>query len=606
MRENSITATGSVIAFAGKASAPTAAGKAGRRATAQGSGKSTRGKGAGNGGKGGKRQSVADKASQFTSTPAAILLPRLLFILAVVLLCILGLIMIYSASSIEAYSSDAYNHDALYFLKRQVIWVFLGTIACAVFSAVPYRIYANLKFAGIFWGATILFLLAMACGFGNTSLGATRSISLFGLVDIQPGEFAKVTTLILIAALLQAYRNGELDFSRFVGAVALVLVVTLALIIKQPDLGTCMILMSGLLCLAILTRVPWKFIGLLVLIVVSVFVAVCVIQPYHLERFLGTYLADQDPLDSGYQSVQGYMALANGGWFGVGFGMSRQKYEYLPYAYNDFIYAVIGEELGFVGAAAVVLLFMLFIVAGIVISRKAPDPFGASIAGGLVSMVGWQAILNMACIVGIAPVTGKALPFLSYGGSSLFITMCMVGIVLSVSRNSKVDARNERRRDNLRVMDGGRAASNQRAASQGNSRGVAAALGAAGSAVSGLAGSIGGKLGNRTGSGLPSASSRGTGRSGRTTAEDASGSSRRTQRQRSQNEATTGTRTRSRGNNAYSDDRLSRSGSSGARNSRKPADDASGSSADVPKGRLSYGDAAHRATTVRRNRRPRS
>lgn len=156
----------------------------------------------------------------------------------------------------------------------------------------------------------------------------------------------------------------------------------------------------------------------------------------------------------GYQAIQSLYAFGSGGVFGTGLGLSRQKYLYLPYAHTDFIYAIVGEELGLIGAVFVVVLFGLFIFAGMRICRNAPDMFGCMLAGSFTVMIGFQACVNMACVTGIAPVTGKALPFISYGGSSLIATMIMIGIILSVSLRSKVGMSHERKRDNLRVIDG--------------------------------------------------------------------------------------------------------------------------------------------------------
>lgn len=454
------------------------------------------GKGSGDGSGKGKRKSVAEKVSSLMKTPALIMGPRLAFIISVVILCVLGLIMIYSASSVEAYASAAYGHDATYFLKRQCIWVLLGGIICAVVAKIPYTIYSRFEIAAFFWAVTIA-LLAAVQFLGNTTLGASRSLSLGGF-DIQPAEFAKVTTVIFLAIIYQGAQEGRLNGIRaLIGGIGVGLV-TIGLIYVQPDLGTIMILMVGVFSLFVLLGLDAKILWGIVVVIIGLFLIICIAQPYHLERFASTWFADSDPQGDGYQSVQGFRALANGGIFGVGFGLSRQKYDYLPYAYNDFIFAVIGEELGLVGALFVVLLFLLFLYAGLKIARMAPDPIGMGVSGALVCMIVFQAFLNMLCIVGIAPVTGKALPFLSYGGSSLIATMMMVGIVLSVSLNSRLDVRYEKRRDNLRVMDGGaardRGGQQQQPAASGG-------LGQTAGSVAALFGSAAERVRNRGGNG---------------------------------------------------------------------------------------------------------
>ena len=304
--------------------------------------------------------------------PALIMGPRLLFIFAVLALCILGMVMIYSASSITAYSDANFGNDSTYFFKKQVIWLAIGLAACLVCVFAPYRLWADTRVAWALHGVSLLLLIAVAAGLGSTQLGADRSISIAGF-SIQPAEFAKITTLLFLASHLDRMREGSLEFWRGIGICLVVLVITMLLIYKQPDLGTAMILFVGVLALMILYGFPaWVILGA-VGIVVLYFVAVSFLQPYHLDR-ITTFLDPwADAQDSGYQSVQGFLAFGSGGIFGTGLGLSRQKYNYLPYAYNDFIFAVIGEELGLIGAAGTLLLFALFIYAGLRISHMAPD-----------------------------------------------------------------------------------------------------------------------------------------------------------------------------------------------------------------------------------------
>ncbi|MGN0037770.1 MAG: putative lipid II flippase FtsW [Coriobacteriales bacterium] len=405
----------------------------------------------------GAKRPRAEEGSKLFGAPALIMGPRLLFILAVVALCVLGLVMIYSASSITAYSDSDFGNDPFFFFKRQVMWLAIGLVACLVCVAAPYRIWADPRVAWLIHGAAMLMLGLVAAGLGSSLYGAERSITIAGF-SIQPAEFAKITLLIFIACHLERISEGKLDFIRGIAICLVVIVVTMLLIYKQPDLGTAMILFVGLLALLFLYGFPWYVIAAAVGIVGLYFAAVSFLQPYHLDR-ITTFLDPwADAQGAGYQSIQGFLAFGSGGVFGTGLGLSRQKYNYLPFAYNDFIFAVIGEELGLVGAAGTVLLFALFVYAGLRISHMAPDLFSTVLCGSLTTMVGFQACLNMLCVVGMAPVTGKALPFISYGGSSLLATMIIVGLVLGISRASRLDIASERRRDNLLVMEGGRSA----------------------------------------------------------------------------------------------------------------------------------------------------
>lgn len=468
--------------------------------------KPARGKGSGRAGskvagdaQKGKRKSVEEKAKSTEpkgafSAPALIMGPRLLFIAAIVILCVLGLVMIYSSSSIEAYGDSAFGNNPMYFFKQQVLWLVIGTVACVAAALIPYHFWKRRYVAYILWGITALLLLAVALGLGSTQLGADRSLSL-GPINIQPAEFAKISVILVMASILERWNTGEIDGQHACFELMGIAGFTLFLIFKQPDLGTSMILIIGILAMLVLAGIDKRIVLLLIGFGVVFFIFTSIVQPYHLDRIWTMLDPWADAQGNGYQTVQGFLAFGSGGIFGTGLGLSRQKYDYLPYAYNDFIYAVIGEELGLVGALATLLLFVVFIYAGMRISHTARDTFGGIIAGALTTMVGFQACLNMACVVGVAPVTGKALPFISYGGSSLLATMIMCGLVLSVSRFSRLDNQVEKRRENLIVMDGGRAAARGVAQTpQAGSQGVGGVFGGIAGAVGGVVGGVGSRF----------------------------------------------------------------------------------------------------------------
>lgn len=391
------------------------------------------------------------RQSRFMKEPGRIMGPRLLFIASVAVLLTFGLIMVYSASSITAYNDF---HDAAYYVKRQVTFMAIGIVACIACAKIPYRFWCSPTVFVVLWFITVLLLTATAFGLGVSALGAERSIMIAGFA-LQPAEFAKIVILMTCASLFELWHEGKFEFRHFIGILAVATLVPLILIYRQPDLGTAIILAVGFLALCLLAQVPLKPIAIIIGVLVLYVVFACVTQPYHLERIITMFDPWVDPQGDGYQSVQSLYAFGSGGLFGTGLGLSRQKYLYLPYAHTDFIFAIVGEELGFIGAAALVAIFGVFIFAGIQISRRASDLYGCYIAGSMTVMVGFQACVNMACVCGIAPVTGKALPFISYGGSSLMATMIIVGLILSVSVHTRVDAENEQRRDNLRVLDGG-------------------------------------------------------------------------------------------------------------------------------------------------------
>ena len=397
-------------------------------------------------GSGGKRSE-----SGLLALPKTITGPRLAFIASLVVLCVIGLVMVYSSSSITAYNDYG---DSTYFFKRQLIFLAVGVLACIFAAKLPYGFWSSPAISWIFWGVCAVAMLAMSV-VGNTTLGATRSITVAGF-DVQPTEFAKASLIILEASLINRYYKGDLEMLRMVGESVAVIAVTIVLIYIQPDLGTEMILLVGLVVLVWVAGIPARWIVGIFGVLIALFAISCITQPYHLQRLMVAFNPWIDADDTGYQSVQGLLALGSGGPFGTGLGMSRQKYLYLPYAYNDFIYAIIGEELGLVGAAFVLLLFGCLVFSGILIARSAPDMFGCAVASGLTAMIGFQACLNMMMVVGLAPVTGKALPFISYGGSSLLASLFIAGIVISISLNSSPDAPYEMRRDDLLIIEGGR------------------------------------------------------------------------------------------------------------------------------------------------------
>lgn len=394
------------------------------------------------------------KTSRLLSEPAYIVGPRLLFILSVAALCVLGLVMVYSASSISAFNEYG---DPAYYIKRQLVFLLVGIVIAVVCARIPYSFWGHPAIFVTAWAISVALLSMTAFGMGVTALGAERSIVIGGFA-LQPAEFAKITVLIAVASIVKMQIDGAIGGWRFIAIVLIASIVPLLLIYRQPDLGTAIFLAVGIITLALLAGIPWRIIFIVLGIVAAYVVIACVTQPYHMARVISMIDPWLDPQGDGYQAIQSLYAFGNGGIFGTGIGLSRQKYLYLPYAHTDFIYAIIGEELGLIGSVLVVLLFGLLVVSGMRICRNAPDMFGCMLSGSFTVMIGFQACVNMACVTGIAPVTGKALPFISYGGSSMIASMIMVGIILSVSLRSHAGMVYERKRDNFMVIDGGKSA----------------------------------------------------------------------------------------------------------------------------------------------------
>lgn len=362
----------------------------------------------------------------------------------VALLLVIGLVMVYSASSVDAYNDYG---DSAYFLKRQAVFVALGIICAAVVIALTPRIWSPNILLGI-WIASVL-MLALTMALGYVGLGAKRWISI-GPFSFQPSEFAKIAMMLLAADLIVRYQNGDLEAKQLIVGLLVAILVPCAIIIMQPDLGTTIVALVSTLAVLWFGEVKRKWvIGFLVMVFIVGVVAIATMG-FRSSRITAWLDPESDPYGSGYQSLNSYYAFANGGIFGVGLGNSTQKYEYLTYAYNDFIFAIIGEEGGIVGAVFVIVLYFLLAVFSFRIGSHANSRYGMIVCDSAAVTIVFQAFLNIACVCGVLPVTGKPLPLISYGGSSMLATMILVGIILSVSFKDS-DGGVSLRRSSIRV-----------------------------------------------------------------------------------------------------------------------------------------------------------
>ena len=351
----------------------------------------------------------------------------------------IGLVMVYSASSIVA--ADRYG-DAAYFLKRQLIWVGLGAAAMLLTQRIHYA--ALRRFAPpLLLLAVGALALVLVPGVGRVAGGARRWISLGGPFSFQPAEAAKLAMAIYLANFLANRGERLQDFRRGIVPPVLITGLMFGLILAQPDLGSALII--GVVTLVMLFVAGARVVHLAGLILIGIPGVLLAIlgEEYRRRRLLAFLDPWADPQGAGFHIIQSLLALGSGGLLGVGLGNSRQKFFYLPERHTDFIFSILGEEMGLIGTGAVVALFALFAYRGFRVARRAPDQFGSLLAAGITLMVVLQAVLNIGVTTGVLPITGVPLPFLSFGGSSLLFTMIASGILLNISQYARVPAEDE-------------------------------------------------------------------------------------------------------------------------------------------------------------------
>ena len=353
------------------------------------------------------------------------------FAVLVTLICGIGLIMMFSSS--YAWASNSQDNPA-HFLIKQGPYAVIGLIAMYLISRVNYQ-YLRALSIPLMLGA--LLLLALVPFIGTKIQGAKRWI-FFGPISVQPSEIVKIAVIVLFAAMISADYKRMKTFRYGILPYAGILLVALGLLFLQPHLSAMVLIVgvSAVLLFAGGVRL-WYFLLAGGVAVPAAF-AILQFMPHAQDRIAVWRDPWLDPLGDGFQAIQSLLAIGSGGAFGVGLGASRQKYLYLPEPYNDFVFSIVAEELGLLGAGVVLLLFALLILRGFWIALKAPDRFGSLLVTGITALLGLQVFFNVAVVTGLVPVTGISMPFFSYGGSSLLIQMASMGIVLSVSRQLDV------------------------------------------------------------------------------------------------------------------------------------------------------------------------
>ena len=356
----------------------------------------------------------------------------LLLLVSVILISLFGLVMIYSASYVWA---EYKFNNPFKFVINQGIFFVVGIFLMLIVSRINYdKYYDRSNFLLIC--CLVLLVLVLIPGVGSVRNGS-RSWFGIGSFGIQPSEFTKLALIIFVSKYLVNNERMISDIKRGVIPILCVLFLVFGLIMLQPDFGTGMIIVMSIIGLLFVGGVDFKF--FLKIGVVGIFgiVGLIIAAPYRLKRILSFLNPWEDPLGSGFQIIQSLYAIGPGGLFGYGFLNSRQKHFYLPEPQTDFIFSIISEEFGFVGILIVSILFLIIIYSGFKISTRSNDLFGKYLSFGITFQLAFQAILNLMVVVGLIPVTGVTLPFLSYGGSSLLITLCSIGILLNISRHQK-------------------------------------------------------------------------------------------------------------------------------------------------------------------------
>lgn len=347
------------------------------------------------------------------------------------ILVIFGLVMIYSASSIWA---EYKFHDSFHYVKQQALFAVLGIALLFFISNIDYKYYYR-KTNVILGVCLLLLILVLIPGIGSVRNGS-RSWFGIGSFGVQPSEFAKLGLIIFTSKYLSVSNKFVKDVKKGVIPILLITLLLFGLIMLQPDLGTGLVLVMSIIALLFVAGVNMKFFYITAILGVVGVIILIVIAPYRMDRITSFVNPWNDALGTGFQIIQSLYAIGPGGLLGMGFLNSRQKHFYLPEPQTDFIFSIISEEFGVVGVILVSILFLTILYRGIKIALNAKNLFAKYLAFGMVFQMLFQTVMNLMVVVGLIPVTGVTLPFLSYGGSSLLISMVSIGILLNISRRS--------------------------------------------------------------------------------------------------------------------------------------------------------------------------
>jgi cell division protein FtsW len=349
-------------------------------------------------------------------------------LVSVVVLLVIGLGETLSASSIRGIA-DA--EDRFFYFKRQLLGLGLGIVAMVGAARLPYRAYRKLALP-FFWTTQALLVAVLISGLARN--GSRRWLDT-GLVAFQPSELSKLAVILALAVLFERKGNLIAAAGHFLGPVFLTVGTTALLIMLQPDLGTTLVIAGAALAVILVSRAPSFFVLGLGASTGLIGGVLALTEGYRMDRIVSFLNPWADPSGTGYQLIQGYYALGTGGLFGVGLGASRARWSYLPNAHTDFIFAIIGEEIGLVGAMMVLALYLAIALTGWSIVARAPDRLARMVAAGITGWLSFQALTNIGGVLGVLPITGIVLPFVSYGSSALIICMAAIGILVNIANH---------------------------------------------------------------------------------------------------------------------------------------------------------------------------
>ncbi len=354
----------------------------------------------------------------------------LTLLLCVVILVFLGVMMVFSSSY---YYAMEHNGDKFFYLKRELFFAGLGSIGMIVTMNIPYTFYR--RFSWILMGGSVFLLALLFTPLGREVNGATRWLDL-GPATLMPSEVAKFAVIIFVADQLDKRRHLIHRFKEGLAPFLALIVLLAGLIIKQPNLSTAITISAVIMAMVFVAGARLKhLVSLLSGGVLAIALAIFT-SDYRMKRFLTFLDPFKDTKGDGYQVVQSLYALGTGGMFGVGLGKSTLNKLYIPEPQNDFIFATVGEELGWLGCIFIMLIFLTLVYRGVKIALNARDLFGSLVATGITALVGIQVMINIAVATSSMPVTGLPLPFISYGGNFLFLLLCLMGILLNISKHT--------------------------------------------------------------------------------------------------------------------------------------------------------------------------